>query len=114
MHYKIFTQSKELAFIVLSITLMTCSSFAIAGSKVLPIDGMKYTINASIMDNLIALTGKKVTLTLDSGKVFTGRLKSVGEHLVHLEKIERKEFFDALIKLENIQAIEAQFRSYQR
>jgi len=85
-----------------------------AGSKIVPIDGINYTINTTIMENLSRLNGKKVTITLDGGKMLAGRIKSVGNNLLHLEKIERKEFFDALIRIDKIQAIEAQFRQYQR
>ena len=106
--------SKVITTILISFVLLVISPVSTAGSKTVPIEGMHYTINASIMDNLNALTGKRVTLTLDGGKVLTGTIKSVGSHLIHLEKNERKEFFDSLIRIENIQAIEAQFRKYQR
>ena len=89
------------------------SSVSIAGPKVVP-TGTKYTINTSIMENLSVLTGKDVMITLDGGKVLAGKVKSVGAQLLHLEKIKGKEFFDALIRIDNIQAIESQFRQYQR
>jgi len=92
MHFNTISQSQTLLFLVLSITLLVFSPFSLAGSKVLPIEGMKYTINTTLMDNLNALTGKKVTLTLDSGKILTGQIKSVGTHLVHLEKSSEKSF----------------------
>ena len=86
----------------------------LAAPKTVPIEGVGYVINASMMDNLVALTGKKVTLTLDGGNALTGYIKVVGDQVVHLEKIERKEFFDSLIRIEKIQAIEMRFREYQR
>ena len=67
-----------------------------------------------MMDNLNNMTGKNVTLTLDGGKTLTGVVRSVGSHLIHLEKIEQKEFFDSLIRIDSIQAIEVQFRKYRR
>ncbi len=90
------------------------SPLSIAGSKVIPIEGVHFTINASIMVNLNALMGKKVVITLDGGKTLAGKIKSVGQHLVHLEKIERKEFYDSLIRIDSIQAIDVQFRKFQR
>lgn len=106
--------SKTMTIAFFSFMLLVISSNSIAGSKTIPVEGMKFTINASMMDNLIALTDKRVTLTLDGGKVLTGIVKSVGENLVHLEKIERKEYYDSLIRIKNIQAIEARFRTTQR
>jgi len=96
------------------LTLLMLSATSMAGAKLVPIDGIGYTINASMMDNLNRLTGKKISITIDGGKVLTGKVKSVGQHLLHLEKIERKEFFDALIRIDRIQAIEVQFRKYKR
>lgn len=41
-------------------------------------------------------------------------VKDIGNQLVHLEKLEGKEFFDALIRTEEICAIETRFRTMQR
>lgn len=86
----------------------------IAAPQVVPVEGMIYNVNASIADNLKPLVGKKVYVTVASGNTLYGFVKEVGEHLVHLEKLDGKDFFDALIRLEDITAIEAKFRDYQR
>jgi small nuclear ribonucleoprotein (snRNP)-like protein len=74
---------------------------------------IKYLVNASIADNLKSLLGKQVYVTLDSGKTFAGFVKEVGNHLLHLEKLQDKDYFDALIKIENISAIDTRFRGFQ-
>jgi hypothetical protein len=81
-----------------------------AEAAVVPIEGMQYNVNISIEDNLKALAGKKVYVTLDSGKTFTGIIKEVGNHLLWLEKLDGKEFFDALIRISSITAIDVKFR----
>jgi len=78
------------------------------------VEGMSYNVNSSLADNLKTLTGKRVYVTLDSGKTLSGSVKNVGDHLLHLEKLAGKEYFDALIRIENISAIDAKFRDYQR
>ena len=108
------TVFSKIIIVLFSITFLVLSQISSAATKIVPIEGMHYTINASMMDNLNALTGKKVTVILDGGKSLTGIVKSVGGHLIHLEKIEHKEFFDSLIRIESIQAIEAPFRKIQR
>jgi small nuclear ribonucleoprotein (snRNP)-like protein len=85
-----------------------------AKSKVVAIEGMSYNVNASLQDNLKSLIGKKVIVTCASGKTLAGSVKKVGNHLIHLEKLDGKEYFDALIRIENICAVEAQFRKIQR
>jgi len=41
-------------------------------------------------------------------------VKNVGNHFIHLEKLDGKDYFDALIRIENICSVEAQFRKIQR
>lgn len=101
-----------------SILILFCAVFfvpslpASAKSKLVPIEGVGYQVTASIKDNLKGLVGKKVYVYLDSGTTLFGTLQSVGDHLIHLAKLDRKDFFDALIKIENIVAIDTQFRKY--
>jgi hypothetical protein len=81
-----------------------------ACAGIVPLEGMQYNVNASLEDNLKSLVGKKVYVTLDSGKTFTGTVKEVGNHLMWLEKLDGKDFFDALIRINTITAIDAKFR----
>jgi hypothetical protein len=95
------------------VILMTTGAFA-QQSKGTAVEGVGYNVGSSMGDNLKFLTGKKVSITLNSGKTFAGTVKEVGSHLVHLEKLEGKEFFDALIVLEDIEAVDTRFRGEQR
>jgi len=85
-----------------------------AKAKVVAIEGISYNVNSSLAKNLKSLVGKKVFVTLDSGKTFTGLVKEVGKNLMHLEKLAGKEYFDALIRIENISAIDTRFRDFKR
>jgi sRNA-binding regulator protein Hfq len=69
-------------------------------------------LNAGITlaDNLTALKGKTVTIYLASGQSMTGIVKDVKDNVLHLEKISQKEFYDALIRVDLISAIEARVR----
>ena len=49
--------------------------------------------------------GKQVTLKLDSGEELGGVVRTVGEHVVHVEKISGKEFFDAIVDLDEVAAV---------
>jgi hypothetical protein len=83
-------------------------------AKVSAVEGVSYNVNGSMADNLKSFIGKKVSITVNSGKSFTGTVKEVGNHLLHVEKLEGKEYFDALILIEHIEAIDARFRGEQR
>ena len=99
---------------VLSLSFLMLPEKIEAKAKVVAIEGMNYNVNSSVQDNLKSLIGKKVYVSLNSGKTLSGFVKKVGNHVIHLEKLDGKDFFDALIRIENISAIEARFREYQR
>jgi hypothetical protein len=78
--------------------------------KVTDLEGVQFNTGASLADNMKAFVGKDVFIHLRSGKTFQGYLKSVGNGLVQLEKLAGREFYDALIRIEDISAVEAKFR----
>jgi small nuclear ribonucleoprotein (snRNP)-like protein len=100
--------------ILFNVTIFMLPTEAKAKTKVVAIEGISYNVNSSLADNLKSLVGKKVYVTLDSGKTFAGFVKEVGDHLMHLEKLDGKDHFDALLRIENISAIDTRFRNIQR
>ena len=77
---------------------------------VVPVEGSNFDLSATLADNLKSYTGKNVFVHLKSGTTLQGTVKAVGNGLVHLEKLNGKDFYDALIRIEEISAIEAKFR----
>jgi hypothetical protein len=74
------------------------------------VEGATFDTALSLADNLKSYTGKMVIVHLKTGSTLQGNVKSVGKDLVHLEKLAGKEYFDALIRIEEIGAVEARFR----
>jgi len=107
---------KQFAIVSFAIllTVMFSAGFLATPGKteagVVPLEGIKYDVNFSLEENLKMFVGKKVYITLDSGKTFAGIVKETGNHLMWLEKLEGKEFFDALIRINSITAIDTRFR----
>ncbi len=66
-----------LAVLFLAI-LFTLTKEAVAKPKVIAIEGMSYNVNSSLADNLKSLVGKKVSVTIVSGKTLSGFVKEVG------------------------------------
>lgn len=87
---------------------------ACAGAEPVELPGLNFEVNSSMFDNLKGLIGKQVHVTLSSGATFTGNVKAVSSELLHLEKLESKEFFDALVRIPEIEAIDTRFREYKR
>lgn len=80
-----------------------------AASKTERVAGVDYNVGHTLEQNLEALSGKRVTIHLQSGDTLSGTVKAVSDQLLHLEKLERKDYFDALIRIRDISAIEARF-----
>ena len=100
---------------IISAILFSAAFFTLpAEAKVTAIEGMSYNVNSSLADNLKSFIGKKVYVTLDSGKTLAGLVKGVGNHLIHLEKLDGKDYSDALILIKHISAIDVKFRDFQR
>ncbi|HQL00405.1 MAG TPA: hypothetical protein PK090_06510 [Smithellaceae bacterium] len=83
---------------------------AAQGRSATPVEGASFNVSASLKDNLKTYAGKEVVLHLKSGKTLQGRVKAVEDHLVHIEKLSGRDFFDALVRIEDIAAMEARFR----
>ncbi|MDK9708068.1 MAG: hypothetical protein OEL83_13585 [Desulforhopalus sp.] len=70
----------------------------------------KINIETSLTDNLLAYKGKMVTVTLSSGQTISGVVANVKNGLLHLEKLSQKEFFDAIVVIDRINAIEVRVK----
>ena len=79
--------------------------------QVTALEGIKFDTAVSMADNLKTYAGKNVFVHLRSGKTLEGYVKSVGNGLLHLEKLGgSRDFYDALICINDISAIETKFR----
>lgn len=69
---------------------------------------MKFVAERAFRDTLRqAQTEKaKVTLHLESGATFTGFVLDAHDHNVILTELQGREFFDAVVKIDSIAAIE--------
>jgi len=68
--------------------------------------------NTTMRDNLVAAmaTKKPVTVVLKNGQNYRAPIGSVGNHLVVLTGPAQKEFFDILVAIDEIVAIELRVR----
>jgi hypothetical protein len=78
--------------------------------KPTPVEGARFDTTFPLKENLNTFMGKDVHLLLRSGQTVQGYVKSVGDHFLHLEKLAGRDFYDALVRIDDISAIEAKFR----
>ncbi len=73
---------------------------------------IEYNLEHTFEDNLRMYIGRRVNVTLATGQSMSGKVKDVKNGLLHLEKISSRNYFDALIKIKNISAMDARFRGF--
>jgi hypothetical protein len=78
--------------------------------KATALEGVKFDTGTSLADNIKTFAGKDVFIHLRSGKTIQGYVKSVGNGLLHMERLAGRDFYDALIRVEDISAMETKFR----
>jgi len=61
--------------------------------------GVRFDTAASLADNIKNFSGKDVFIHLRSGKTVEGYVKSVGNGLIHLEKLSGRDFMMPLYEL---------------
>ena len=90
---------------ILGIGLTRVESTPAAGT-----DTFQFDISASMQENLSMLKGKTVTVYLATGQTIIGTVNDVKGNLLHLTKLSQKDFFDALIAIDRISAIDTRVR----
>jgi len=68
---------------------------------------VKYELKpAATMKTLLTDSiGKRLVLRLESSEEMEGTVTMVGEHLVHISKLSRRDFFDAFVSIDRISAV---------
>ncbi len=59
------------------------------------------TMKALLADSI----GKRVVLRLESSEEMEGTVTMVGDNLVHISKLSRRDFFDAFVSIDRISAV---------
>ena len=54
---------------------------------------------------LDASVGRTVTLQLASGQEISGTVTRVGDHVVHLSRVAGRDFYDAVVVLDRVNAV---------
>ncbi|MHA1941310.1 MAG: hypothetical protein ACW97P_06260 [Candidatus Hodarchaeales archaeon] len=66
---------------------------------------IKFSDDASLQTSLLQFQGKSVEVRLKSGDQLSGRLSNVGSHVILLKELQGKEFYDALVRIDEIGAV---------
>ncbi|MEO6027632.1 MAG: hypothetical protein ABIR79_12260 [Candidatus Binatia bacterium] len=84
---------------------MLVATVAVAGA-----DEAGLSTAGTMRDALGTLAGKDVEVVLSNGKSYRGKVGSVGNETVLVTQIAGKEFYDVLIELDEVAAVEVRVR----
>ena len=99
-----------MAMIIASPAILTVEAGAEAKKPTL-VEGARFDTSFPLKENLKTFMGKDVYILLRSGQTIQGYVKSVGDHFLHLERLAAgRDFYDALVRIDDISAVEARFR----
>ena len=96
------------------LTLIASGPFAvpiISPAAETPGPATQLNVDISLDANILALKGKMITVTLSSGQSISGVVHDVKNGILHLEKLSQKEFYDAIIVVNKISAVEVRVRN---
>jgi len=79
----------------------------IAFSQTLPAQEIKFELNKGygIKEILADYEGKRIAIRLNGGEELEGIVTRVGDHLVHISKLSKRDFYDAVVRIEKIDAV---------
>lgn len=95
------------------ITMFTLIMFFLAPTTLMAAEEIEVSLTgADTMGvTLEKLSGKRVSLNLESGMDLTGTVKKVSQHLVHISKLTGKDFYDSIVRIDSINAITVRVRN---
>lgn len=68
-------------------------------------DVFKFGKDSSLQTNLLQFKGKTIEIQLKTGGQLTGKLSEIGTQSVLLKELRGKEYYDALIVIDDITAV---------
>ncbi len=66
---------------------------------------LDFSPGAGVKEILKDQVGKRVSVRLDAGEDLEGTVTKVGDQLVHISKLSRKDFYDAVVRIDRINAV---------
>jgi hypothetical protein len=86
---------------------MLMAGLVVISAPIASAEEAKYELKpAATMKTLLTDSiGKRVVLRLESSEEMEGTVTIIGDYLVHISKLSRRDFFDAFISIDRISAV---------
>ncbi len=90
---------------VVFLALMCVMVFSIAPPAFSEESGFQFNKDSSLHTNLLQFKGKTIEIQFKSGGQLVGKLSEVGNQSILLKELRGKEYYDALIVIDDIAAV---------
>ena len=90
---------------IIAVLAITMVFFACTGTLLAEEGRFELNDSYGMKDLLTSYTGKRVSVKVDGGEALEGTITKVGSHLVHLSKLSGKDFYDAVVVIDRINAV---------
>jgi hypothetical protein len=95
-------KTRSVVFVVMLMVGFMGISAPIVSAEEVKVDLKPATTMKALFADAI---GKRVILRLESGEELEGTVSVVGEHLVQISKLSKRDFFDAFVGIDRIGAV---------
>ncbi len=68
-------------------------------------DGPGFNAFVGMKENLLLNVGKRVSLRITAGEAIEGTIVKVGDQSVQLSKLSGRDYYDAIVRIDRIEAI---------
>jgi len=68
-------------------------------------EGPGFNAFIGMKENLLLNVGKRISVKLTTGEAIEGTIVKVGDQSVHLSKLSGRDYYDAIVRLDRIEAI---------
>jgi hypothetical protein len=92
---------KALLFILIGSLITTCIPLSGYAKE----DAFQFTQDTSLQGGLSQFKGKPVEIILKSGEQLAGKIADVGSRILVLKELRGKEFYDAVVAIDDISAV---------
>lgn len=101
---------KQAVVTALLFALLGCFSAAMAADeadyKIRPSDSLRGILQARV--------GEQVFIQTRGGSEISGRLKSVGEQVIQISRVARRDFYDAIVRIDAVESVMVRVRGLDR
>jgi hypothetical protein len=90
---------------LLFILIVSLTTICIPLSGYAKEDAFQFAQDASLQAGLLQFKGKPVEIILKSGDQLAGKISDVGSRILVLKELRGKEFYDAVVVIDDISAV---------